>query len=283
MKIYLSDQEYGKSSVRLSHVDRSNSQHELTQLTAQILLKGDFDNAYVDGDNAHVVPTDTMKNTVYALAKNEGIKNIESFACRLAQRFVNKFAHVHQAKVQIEQQLWSRFDIDGEAHGHAFVGGGSEQNTCVATTTKEETKLSSGLTGLQVLKTTESGFSGFLRDEYTSLQDTDDRIFATTITAEWPCPDLEHDWEATRRTVRNLLLDVFAHNYSPSVQKTLHEMADSVLSACNEIEEISLSMPNQHHLLANLQPINLDNDNEVFVPATEPFGIISATIKRTQT
>jgi len=283
VKIYLSDQSYGKSQVRLTRVDRDGDRHNLVQLTAQILLEGDFDNAYVEGDNTNVVPTDTMKNTVYAIAKIHGVKDIESFAQTLAQRFIDKFDHLENADVRVRQQLWHRFDLDGVDHGHAFLGGGSEENTCHATASREAMKLSSGITGLQVLKTTESGFSGFLRDEFTSLKETDDRIFATTITAHWPCRDHQHDWTTTRQTVRDLMLDVFAHNYSPSVQKTLHEMADSVLSACREIDEISIKMPNQHHLLADLEPINLENENEVFVPTSEPFGVISATIRRSDT
>ena len=141
-------------------------------------------------------------------------------------------------------------------------------------------ELASGLQGLQVLKTTDSGFENFLQDKFTSLKPTSDRIFATTITADWPCKDIHHDWTTTRATIRGLLLDVFAHQYSPSVQKTLYDMANSVLAACPEIDEISLNMPNQHHLLADIAKLNLENRNDIFVPSPEPFGVISATIRR---
>ena len=140
--------------------------------------------------------------------------------------------------------------------------------------------MTSGLSGLQILKTTESGFEGFHQDQFTTLSETNDRIFATTISADWPCDNLDHDWSATRETVRNLLLDVFCHQYSPSVQKTLHDMANSVLSACPEVNEISLNMPNQHHLLADLDKLNLENQNDIFVPSPQPYGVISATIRR---
>ncbi len=280
MNISISQQAYGKSNVRLTYVNRDGEQHELVQLCAQILLEGGFDSAYTDGDNSSIVPTDTMKNTVYAIAKLHGIVDIETFAIDLAGWFVEKFAHVDTASVEIRQQLWRRIDLDGERHGHAFIGGGSEENTCRVTATNEGLRLWSGIAGLQVLKTTESAFEGFLKDEFTSLQETNDRIFATTITAEWPCEDPVHTWTETRNIVRALMLDVFAHNFSPSVQKTLHEMAESVLAACPEINRISIKMPNQHHLLADLATINLENNNEIFVPTAEPFGVISATIER---
>src|SRR5262249_37093000 len=138
----------------------------------------------------------------------------------------------------------------------------------------------SGLIGLQVLKSTGSGFTGYLQDEYTTLKPTEDRIFATMIAATWPCNDLAADWTAVRHSIRAALLDVFANQYSKSVQHTLYEMARPAFDACPLIDEIEIRMPNQHHLLANLEPFGLKSPNEVFVPTSEPFGNIGATIRR---
>ena len=282
MAVSLSKQSYGKSNVCLSYVTRNAEQHDFVQLTVSIALEGDFDLAYTDGDNSMVVPTDTMKNSVYAIARLHGIESIESYATHLANHFYDSFDHVSQATVSVTEQLWQRINLEnaGVYHGHAFTGGGSEENTCKVVSSGDGVSMRSGLLGLKVLKTTNSGFENFLQDKYTTLAPTDDRIFATTITADWPCEDEHHDWTATRGIVRQLLLDVFAHQYSPSVQKTLHEMADSVLAACPEIDEISLDMPNQHHLLADLAKLNLENNNDIFIPSPEPFGVISATVRR---
>ena len=280
MSVSIARQSYGKSKVCLSHITRNADRHEFIQIEVDVALEGDFDSAYVDGDNSKVVPTDTMKNSVYGVAREHGVDNIESYARHLASHFYDSFDHVKSASISIVEHLWHRIDLDGEAHGHAFTGGGKEQNSCSATASDDGVELQSGLQGLQVLKTTASGFEGFLQDKFTTLQATNDRIFATTIAASWPCENVEHDWTATRGTVRNLLLDVFAHTFSPSVQKTLHDMAKSVLAACPEISEISLNMPNQHHLLADLAKLSLKNENDIFVPSPEPYGVISATIKR---
>jgi urate oxidase len=276
----LTHQRYGKSQVRLSRIVRADRRHEFMELTIDIALSGDFDLAYSEGINQPIVPTDTMKNTVYALAKRQGVESCETFCRALAAHFVEKFAHVTLAEVTARQQPWDRISNGGHLHPHAFVGGGREQYTCQVTADRAQTSLRSGLCGLQVLKTTESGFSGFLRDENTTLADTDDRIFATTITASWPCPDVNGDWTTHRQSIRSAILEVFANRFSPSVQKTLFEMADAAFVACPAIEEISIAMPNQHHLLANLEPLGLENDNEVFVPTSEPFGMISATVQR---
>lgn len=280
MSVSIASQSYGKASVGLSYIARHDDHHDFIQIEASIALEGGFDDAYTQGDNRLVVPTDTMKNTVYGIARQHGVENIEQFAQQLANHFFDSFDHVDVATVSLVQHLWTRMDLDGNQHGHAFVGGRSEQNTCVAKSDSHGVSLHSGLRGLQVLKTTESGFSNFLQDKFTTLKPTDDRIFATTITADWPCKDVHHDWTATRKTVRALLLDVFAHQYSPSVQKTLHDMAASVLAACPEIDQISLNMPNQHHILADLEKLKLQNENDIFVPTPEPFGVISATIQR---
>jgi urate oxidase len=144
-----------------------------------------------------------------------------------------------------------------------------------------------GFSGLQVLKTTGSGFANFWRDEQTTLPDTDDRILATTISANWICIDanaefldLTSNLSEYRQQIRKAMLKVFASQYSKSVQHTLYEMGRAALEVCPLLGAIDITMPNQHHLLANLTPFGLQNPNEVFVPTSEPFGNISASIAR---
>lgn len=280
MSISIAQQSYGKASVCLSYITRHADRHDFIQVSVEIALEGDFDAAYCDGDNSKVIPTDTMKNSVYGIARKHGVENIETFAQNLAKHFHGSFDHVDAATISIVESLWQRIDSAGKPHAHGFVGGGSEQNTCRVTHSNDGVEMTSGLQGLQVLKTTDSGFEDFLQDEFTTLKATNDRIFATTITAEWPCEQRDHDWTATRSKIRGLLLDAFVAQYSPSVQKTLHEMAELVLAACPEVNQISLNMPNQHHLLADIAKLNLENKNDIFVPTPEPFGVISATLCR---
>jgi urate oxidase len=161
------------------------------------------------------------------------------------------------------------------------VGNGQERLDCeVRADRKSDTTMFSGLSGLEVLKTTGSSFTNYLQDKYTTLQPAEDRIFATAIQARWPCHNLKADWSAARQTIRTALLEVFANQFSKSVQHTLYEMARAAFTACSLIDQIEITMPNQHHLLANLTPFGLKNPNEVFVPTSEPFGNISATIAR---
>jgi urate oxidase len=272
---------YGKSQVRLSRIVREGPRHEIDDLTLSISLDGDFDAAYVEADCSSIVATDTMKNTIYVLASRHGVRSIEEFVQTVAKHFLQQYSHVTEARIACEQHPWTRMDFNGRPHDHAFLGATLERYTChVVMSSGGDSVMTSGLLGLQVLKTTGSGFSGFLRDQYTTLPNVDDRILATTIEANWPCRQFATDWTQVRQTIRATLLDVFAHHDSKAVQHTLYEMARAVFAACESIDEISIRMPNQHHLLANLAPFGLENPNEVFVPTSEPFGDIRATFRR---
>jgi urate oxidase len=273
-------QSYGKSQVRLSWIHRKGTRHDFIELTTWIELVGQFHAAYGAADNSLVVATDTIKNAVYVLAKQHGVASIEAFAQLLGRHFLESYAQVERIHVRCAETSWARMSFAGQDHSHAFVGGSSERFTCTLDATRDGELLNSGFKDLQVLKTNGSGFSGFFRDLHTTLRETEDRIFATSIEATWPCQDLTADWSGARRTIRQACLDAFANQYSKSAQHTLYEMARSAFDACPLIDSIEITMPNQHHLLANLSPFGLDNPNEVFVPTSEPFGKIRAMVDR---
>ena len=274
---------YGKSRVRLVKVRRPSTpsgrseqaSHELVDLTIDVQLEGAFDAVYVDGDNSGCVATDTMKNTVYALARQDPILHIESFATRLADHFIAKPA-VSRVRISAVEHRWDRLAA------HAFVQPGGEQWTAVATRDRvagSSAAIVSGLTNLVVLKTTDSAFAGFPRDQFTTLPETEDRILATAMTAAWTYRPGTTDF-ASRDRVRTALVETFAAHHSRSVQQTLYAMAKAALAACADATSITLTMPNRHHLLVDLKPFGLDNPNEIFVATDQPFGLIEATITR---
>jgi len=279
-------QSYGKSRVRLTKVDRDTEMHQITELSVDVELDGDFNAAYTEGDNSLVLPTDTMKNTVYAFARELDPCELETFAWTLGSHFVENFEHVTHAAVKLIETPWQRLEIDGQRHPHAFLGTSTERQTCQAVVTRPkagedpEGAIECGLEGLVLLKTTDSGFSKFLRDEFTTLTETGDRIFATAVTAKWVYNDTPDNWRGARERIRATLIREFAARFSPSVQATLYEMASAVLDAEPVVEEINLSMPNLHRHLVDLSPFELDNPNVLFVPTDEPHGIINAGVAR---
>lgn len=263
---------YGKSSVRLVKVRRSTDRHDIVDLTMDVALEGAFDKVYTDGDNSACVATDTMKNTVYAFAKRDPLEHVEAFSSTLADYFSQK-PGVSLVRIQAAEQPWSRLDA------HAFVSPGREEWTSVVVRTSGRTSVASGLRGLVVLKTTDSAFSGFPRDRYTTLPETRDRILATSITATWNYADGFRDF-AKRSAVRSSLIATFAAHRSESVQQTLYAMGEAALAACDGIVDIQLSLPNRHHLLVDLSPFGLDNPNEIFVATEQPYGLIEARVGR---
>jgi urate oxidase len=280
MSAVLTHHAYGKSQIRLTKVLRHAGRHELKELCIDIQLTGDFAASYTRGDNSRIVATDTMKNTVYVLAKDHPLTDIESFGQALAEHFLTTYPHVATAAIHLVEQPWQRLIVHGEAHPHAFIGGGGERRTSIVTLTRQCLRIESGFEGLALLKTTDSSFTRFIRDPYTTLPETEDRIFATLLTAGWLHGEPPVDWNQTYQLIRQTLVEVFAAHKSLSVQHTLHAMGAAALDACRSIEQISLQMPNRHHLLVNLQPFGLANNNEVFVATDEPFGLISATLGR---
>jgi urate oxidase len=274
---------YGKSEVRLVKVSRRTGGHDLRDVTVDVGLEGDFDAAYVEGDNTGLLATDTMRNVVYALAKEHLVQDIESFGQRLVEHFLEAGPGVTQARVHIVEYPWSRLEVGGRPHEHAFQrGSGGNRVATVAGDGGQAggIEIEAGIDDLFVLKTTGSGWEGFLRDRYTSLAETSDRILATIITARWSYRGSDIDFGASWQAVRTTILESFCDHYSPSVQFTLHHMGQAVLDARPEVERISFSLPNRHHLLYDLARFGLENENEIFHATTEPFGVIEGTVER---
>ena len=278
----LVDHRYGKADVRLLCLDRTGRRHHIFEANVSISLEGDFAEAYAEGDNGRVLPTDSMKNTVYGLAREQPFESSEGFALLLARHFVGH-SQVSRATVRIAEKPWDRYG----AHHAAFVAGGEHVYT--AKVTVEATggvSVTSGVSGLHILKSSDSAFSGFPRDRFTQLEETEDRIFSTQLEGRWDLAQLvseepgKIDFLALRRSVMGALLEAFADHHSRSVQHTLYWMGEAALAAAPQIERIFLRMPNKHYLLARLGAFDMDNPNHIFVPIDEPAGMIEGTIER---
>jgi urate oxidase len=261
---------YGKGEVRLVKVVRTPGRHELRDLTVHVALEGEFEAAHTAGDNTDLLATDTMRNTVYALAKDD-LGSIESFAQRLSDHFVEAGPSVTRARVRIEEHPWDRLG----SHEHAFQRGSGGTRVC----TVEGSSVTSGIEDLLVLKTTGSGWEGYLREQYTSLPETDDRILCTVVTASWDY-SAPTDYDAAWEAARHAILETFGDHYSPSVQYTLLRLGEAVLQAVPDIERVRFSLPNRHHLLFDLSRFGLENDHEIFHVTTEPYGLIEGTVER---
>lgn len=270
---------YGKAAVRLVKVDRG-PQDALHDLTVEVQLQGDFLATHASGDNACVLPTDTMKNSVYVLAHQGPVDPLEAFGERLGKHFLEACPSASQAVISLLRHQWDRLSTGAAASGHDFVRGSGERRLAVVTVTREGTSVEAGLEGLGLLKTTHSGFAGFLRDAHTTLKETDDRIFATEVTAQWAYIRPPEDYGSAWTRIRTALIQTFVGRRSDSAQQTLYAMGEAALAACAAVSEIRLVLPNQHHLLVDLSPFGLQNINAVYQATREPYGRIEAVIAR---
>ncbi|PRQ55501.1 putative factor independent urate hydroxylase [Rosa chinensis] len=293
------EQRHGKARVRVARVWRNkpDGRHVIVEWSVSISLLSDCLTAYTRGDNSDIVATDTMKNTVYAKAKEcvEQV-SVEDFAVLLAKHFTSLYQQVTCAIVNIVEKPWERVSVDGETHEHGFKLGSERHTTEVILEKSGALRMTSGIEGLAVLKTTKSGFEGFIRDKYTALPDTRERILATEITASWrylyesifSIPQKPLYFTERYLNVKKVLTDTFYGPpkegiYSPSVQSTLYDMAKTVLKSFPDIAAVQLKMPNLHFL-----PVNLSNkdgtivkfEDDVYVPTDEPHGSIQATLSR---
>ncbi len=273
---------YGKSRVRLLKVARNGDFHSIQETTVKIALEGDFDEIHTVGDNSLCLPTDTMKNTVYALAhQTTEIEEIETFAKRLTQHFLTNNPQITRVIIEIVEHNWTRLG-DSEPHPHSFIKGSNEQRTTKVNTTRDAVAIESGVEDLIVLKTTKSGFVGFIKDQYTTLPETSDRVFATSIKADWRYANADAATGEIWRNIRQSIIETFAAHDSLSVQHTLYAMGEAVLENFAEVAEISFSLPNIHYLPVDVSRFGLENDNRIFLPTDEPHGLIEAQLARSE-
>ena len=281
MSVKIIHDSYGKSRIQLIKIERSGDVHELQDLTVNIALEGEFDAIHTKGDNSACLPTDTMKNTVYALAgERQEIEDVEAFGQRLAAHFLANNPHVSRVRIELFEHGWKRMRFDGKPHDHAFVKGSGEKRTANINATREGMTVESGVEDLIVLKTTRSGFVGFIKDEYTTLPEVTDRIFSTAIKVVWTYREATDATDDIFQAIRQTILETFADHDSLSVQHTLYAMGEAILEEFDAVAEIAFSLPNIHCLPIDMTKFGQVNDNRIFVPTDEPHGLIEARLTR---
>ncbi len=282
MGFELGPNRYGKAGIRLATVVRGEERHEFSEREVEVRLEGDFRDVHVEGDNATVLPTDTMRSAAYALAFEQPAEALEVFGLRYTEYLLSASPAASRAEAWMSERPWERVVIDGRPHPHAFTRGAFRWTTHVVRE-RDEVRLSGGLDELYLLKTTGSAFGGFLKDRYTILPETDDRILATELDAHWRYAGSMLDFSKEREACRDALVRAFAHHDdSRSVQHTLWRMGTAVLEAAPNLEEVTLSMPNLHHVAVDLAYCGIQNDGRVFVVTDKPSGRIEGTVRRTE-
>lgn len=289
---------YGKDNVRVYKVERhSDGTQSVAEFTVSVLLEGDISTSYTGADNSVVVPTDTMKQTCYIVAKQNPVLPAELYASTLAQHFIDRYSHIHVATVKVIQHRWTRMMIDGNPHPHSFLRDGSDTRNAevVARRSPASIEVRSAIAGLLVLKSTGSAFHGFHKDEYTILKETHDRILSTEVDAGWRWKTFKSldevkqtadkkEFDRAYQKAREVTLSTFAKDESPSVQNTMYKMCEQILAAEEGVQWVEYQLPNKHYFEVDLSwhkgLKNTGKDAEVYAPQTDPNGLIQCQVGR---
>ncbi len=282
MSLSLSDSRYGRSGVRLLKLNRRGDRHEVRDLTVDVAFEGDFDASLREGDNRAILPTDSMQNAVLALARDHAAGEIEEFALELARHFLEQVETLSRVRVRVTEQAWQRIESHGRPHDHAFARGGTDRRIAHVEQSRNEraSLVEAGIEGLALMKTRHAGFAGYLRDRFTTLPETEERILAAELNAHWRYGWAEIPYAVHYRQVRQVLLDTFAAHDSRSVQHTLYAMARAALEQVPPVVEVRLRLPSQPPRPVDLTPFGMENTGEVFVPSEEPHGVMEAVVRR---
>ncbi|KAK0738248.1 hypothetical protein B0T18DRAFT_242133 [Schizothecium vesticola] len=287
---------YGKDNVRVYkvHRDQETGVQTVTEMTVCCLLEGEIETSYTEADNSVVVATDSIKNTIYIKAKEHPVNPPELYAAYLTQHFIDTYPHITSAHVKVIVHRWTRMTVDGAPHPHSFFRDGQETRNVEATATRGAgITIKSGIVGLLVLKSTGSAFHGFVRDEYTSLPETWDRILSTDVDCSWTWApfatvaavvDGVERFDKAWESARAITMKTFALDESASVQNTMYKMSQQILDAAPETAVVGYSLPNKHYFEIDLSwhkgMKNTGKDAEVYAPQSGPNGLIKCEVAR---
>lgn len=278
--IHVAEHDYGESQVRVLRVMRRDSHHELKDMVLGVRFQGDFGAALTAGENRKILPPDTMKNTIYVLAKQYPAEAIEEFALHITEHFLTYNPQLSQVGITVQERLWSRMAFGEKPHGTAFISGPGERRTTDIRATRKDTIVQSGIANLVALRTSGASFTGFLRDPYTALEETKGSLLSAAISATWTYGEPEVSFSTVYHGVRRTLLEAFATHDSRSLQHTLYAMGHAALDNFDVIQDIRLSLSELPYRPVEMKPFGMENDNEVFAVADEPRAVAEATLRR---
>ena len=280
MAIHLGENSYGSARVRVLRVARQEGRHDIKELTVAICFEGDFGAAHTKGDNRKLLPADTIKNTVHALARQHSLETAEHFSLHLADHFLTYNPQISRVRIEAEEHVWARLPRGDKPRATSFARAGEERRTAMLDATRKATEIRAGIDGLVVLKTSKSSFENFRKDPFTTLEDDPSRILCTVLRADWLYAGEEVEFGQIWHGVRDMLLEAFAEHETQSLQHTIYAMGETILNNFDQIREIHLALPDKRFQLIDLAPLGTDNPGNVYLPIEEPFDLAEATVRR---
>lgn len=271
---------HGKGEVHVVTVEREGSVHHIRDYTVSSAIRGNLNEIYTHGDNAHCIATDTQKNITFSLAR-DGMGTPEEFGLKIGRHMVDNYPEtVKGGRWEVMSVAWDRIETPNGPHDHSFVRAGKEERYTVVQAVGEDFTVVSGLKELTVLKSSGSAFVGYPKCKHTTLPETTDRIMSTDVSAWWEYNTTDVDFDAVAERVREITLEVFAEQFSKALQQTMWAISARIIDEIPEINTVRMQCPNNHHFVEDLSKYGQDNPNVVFYAADRPYGDITSEVVR---
>lgn len=282
----ISEHHHGKTRVRVMKVVKDASPVRVHEFKVETCLwSPSYEKVFTKGDNTDLVATDTQKNLVYVVAKGPA-ETPEEFGLAMAEKLLSEYKILSRVSVEVEEVGWSN------THEHGFVMQTPMTQAAIVDCDRKTQKVTSQIRKFTFLKTTQSGFEGYLSDKYTLLPWCQERCLASELDAEWTYVTTlfgkkkDVDYASVRsKVMEDIVRGLFGPDktgiYSPSLQNTIYDAGCLVLQDCPEIAAINISTPNLHYLpFKQLDKLDSKFEDDIFVPTNEPSGTIYVDIKR---
>jgi urate oxidase len=276
----LSHHSYGASRIRLLRVTRRGDRHDLRDLTVAVTVEGEVAEAFTQGDNELLLPADTLRNTVNAVARDESLGELEDLGLALADQFMESQPQFTRVRIDLSEQPWTRLPVAGRAQGQAFTASNGERRTASVTSNGTRRAVVAGLQDFAIMKTSGAAFEGYLADRFTTLEAASDRVLAVSADSRWTYLHDEITFGPFYEGVRQLLIEAFVRQPSRSAEHTAHAMADVVLSSYADIGEVTVRLRQRSLPLVELAAFGLDNPRVLFRPEEAPELTAEVTLSR---
>jgi urate oxidase / 2-oxo-4-hydroxy-4-carboxy-5-ureidoimidazoline decarboxylase len=271
---------YGKGDVIAYRLNRDGKpppgKSPVFGASVLLLVYGDaFWKTYTEGDNTGLVATDSMKNFIQRETMNFPGNNLEEYCRFLGEMFLSRYALVEGLQISASEIPYAEFGSNV-----AFAPSGPERATARLEMTRGAlVEAASGVSGFKLLRLGGSAFRGFVRDEYTTLPDLNNRPLHMWLDLEWTYvrPDAAFTNGAVAAQVRRIVREVFTSFESGSIQQVIYQMGTKMLDAMSVMSEVHLEANNRTWDTIAERGEELG----VYTDARPPYGCLGLTLKRT--
>lgn len=276
----LSSHSYGASHIPLLRITRRGDRHDLRDLVIGVGVEGDVADAFTRGDNALLLPSDTLRNTAHAIARDETLAEIEHIGMALAGHFMSHQPQFTRVRIDLAEQPWARLPVGGRAQGQAFTTSNSERRTAVVTSNGSRMSVVAGLDDFTIMKTGGAAFEGYLADQFTTVASAPERVLSVTAAASWTYVHDEVPFGVTWHAIRQLLIEAFVEHHSRSAEHTAHAMADMVLASYVDVGDVTVRLRQRSLPLVELEKFGIENGRVLFQPEEAPELTADVTLSR---